>query len=97
MKLPNIVGGEANNSSVLAADAMLACELKNNRLTHWQYCSSKIASSYDVLPMNVGTKRHQRAAFLNAAFQERNLRLSNPPRTIIGRPPQATRQCAGLS
>jgi hypothetical protein len=61
MKLPNIVGGEADNASVLAADAMLACELKNDSFTHWQYGAGEITSPHDVLPKSVGAEGHQAA------------------------------------
>jgi hypothetical protein len=58
MKLLNVGRRKADHASVLAADTILACELKNNGLTHWQYCAYKIARHYDVLPSSVGAKRH---------------------------------------
>jgi hypothetical protein len=53
MKLLNIIGRKADNASVLAADTMLACELKYNSLTHRQHREGEIASPYDVLPRSV--------------------------------------------
>jgi hypothetical protein len=53
MKLPNIVGRKADYASVLAANVVPACELKNDGLAHWQHGEREIARPYD-FPRYVG-------------------------------------------
>jgi hypothetical protein len=59
MKLLNIVARKADNAPVLAADAVLACELKNNSLTHGQHSAGEIARPYDGRERSVGSHGHQ--------------------------------------
>lgn len=53
-----VVGGEANNAAVFAADAVLAGELTNDNFTDRQYGESQVARHDDVLPSDVGAKWH---------------------------------------
>src|SRR5713226_5613226 len=57
MKLLNVVGRKTNNAPVLAADAVLACELKNNSFADRQHCACEVASHHDVWPWSVCAER----------------------------------------
>ena len=75
MKPLNIIGRKADNASVLAADTMLACELKNNSLSNRQHGESEITRPHYGLKRRVGTNGHQAAALPRAA----SMGASNPP------------------
>ncbi len=91
MKLLNVVGRKTNNAPVLTADAVLACELKNNSFADRQHCACEVASHHDVWPWSVCAER-----VLNRAPLRLLAGAGRAPRAACRRIPQIQRQPAQL-
>jgi hypothetical protein len=78
MKPLNIIGRKADNASVLAADTMLACELKNDSLRYRQHGAGEIARPHDGLKRRVGTNGHQAVFPVRSWLQSRRTMRGSP-------------------
>jgi hypothetical protein len=83
MKQLNVVIRKADNAPVLAADAVLAGEFKNNGRAHWQYGEGEIARPHDLWkrgvranchPIDLKATAHQPLTFSDRSIRSRRLR-----------------------